>query len=61
MLDLSNEVLYIDFGQGATKISEVKVGGRKKYLFVWPGRASRFKPMSPGSAESADIFFDLQL
>ena len=28
----SNEVLNIDFGQGAAKISEVKVGGRKKYL-----------------------------
>ena len=31
-VDLSNEVLNIDFGQGAAKISEVKVGGRKKYL-----------------------------
>ena len=29
-LDLPNEVLNIDFGQGAAKISEVKVGGRKK-------------------------------
>ena len=26
-VDLSNEVLNIDFGQGAAKISEVKVGG----------------------------------
>ena len=26
-VDLSNEVLNIDFGQGVTKISEVKVGG----------------------------------
>ena len=26
-IDLSNEVLNIDFGQGAAKISEVKVGG----------------------------------
>ena len=26
-IDLSNEVLDIDFGQGAAKISEVKVGG----------------------------------
>ena len=34
---LSNEVLNIDFGQGATKISEVKVGRRKKYL---PTRAT---------------------
>ena len=29
-LDLSNEVLNIHFGQGTAKISEVKVGGRKK-------------------------------
>ena len=29
-IDLSNEVLKIDFGQGATKISKVKVGVRKK-------------------------------
>ena len=31
-IDLSNEVLNIDFGQEAAKISEVKVGGQKKYL-----------------------------
>ena len=31
-IDLSNEVLNIDFGQEAAKISEVKVGVRKKYL-----------------------------
>ena len=31
-MDLSNEVLNIDFGQGAAEISEVKVGGQKKYL-----------------------------
>ena len=31
-VDLSNEVPNIDFDQGAAKISEVKVGGRKKYL-----------------------------
>ena len=30
-IDLSNEILNIDFGQGAAKISEVKVGGRKTY------------------------------
>ena len=33
-IDLSNEVLNIDFGQGAAKISEVKVGGKKKYLLI---------------------------
>ena len=31
-VDLSNEVLNIDFDQGAVKISEVKVGGQEKYL-----------------------------
>ena len=31
-IDLSNEILNINFGQGAAKISEVKVRGRKKYL-----------------------------
>ena len=31
-VDLLNEVLNIDFGQGAAKISEVKVGVQKKYL-----------------------------
>ena len=30
--DLSNEVLKIDFGQGAAKIPKVKVGVWKKYL-----------------------------
>ena len=33
-VDLSNEVLNIDFGQEAAKISEVKVGGRKKHLSI---------------------------
>ena len=28
-LDLPNEVIYIYFGQGVAKISEVKVGGKK--------------------------------
>ena len=31
-IDLSNEVLNSDFGQGAAKIPEVKVGVPKKYL-----------------------------
>ena len=31
-IDLSNEVLNIDFDPGAAKILKVKVGGRKKYL-----------------------------
>ena len=29
-INLSNEVLNIDFGKGAAKISEFKVGGKKK-------------------------------
>ena len=31
-IELSYEVLNIDFGQGAAKMSEVKVGGQKKFL-----------------------------
>ena len=34
-LDLSKEVLNILFIQGAAKISEVKVGGKKK-TSTWP-------------------------
>ena len=30
VLDLPNKILNIDIGQGAAKISEVKVGGQKK-------------------------------
>ena len=30
-IDLSNEVLNIDFGQGAAKMPEVKAGVGKKY------------------------------
>ena len=26
----------MDLGQGAAKIAEVRVGGRKKYLSTWP-------------------------
>ena len=37
-IDLSNEVLNIDFDQGAAKISEVKVGVRKNSSD--PGRTS---------------------
>ena len=50
-----SKVLYIDIGDEAVKISEVKVGGRKKYLLTQPGS------MRPGLAKLADIFFDLQL
>ena len=45
-VDLSNEVLNIDFDQGAARISQVKVGGRKKNLLVQHGqvRQCRIKP-----------------
>ena len=43
MEDLSIEVLNIDFGQGAAKISEVKVGVRKKYLPTWLTRGARVR------------------
>ena len=35
-IGLSNEVLNIDFCQEAAKISEIKVGGRKKHLPINP-------------------------
>ena len=34
-VDLSNEVLNIDFDQGTAKISEVKVGLQKKFQTFW--------------------------
>ena len=40
-LDLSNEVLYVLVGQEAAKISEVKVGGRKKSARAAGPRAHR--------------------
>ena len=58
-VDLSYEVLNIDYVQGAAKISEVKVGGQKKSAdAASPGRKDL------NQAESADIFltsnFDLK-
>ena len=35
-MDLSNEVLNIDFDQESAKVSEVKLGGKKKYLPISP-------------------------
>ena len=54
-IDLSYEVLNIDFGQGAAKISEVKVGDKKKISAYAAG------PVHTGSnrAELADTYFDL--
>ena len=34
-IDLSNEVRNIDFGQGALRISEIKVGLQEKFLTFW--------------------------
>ena len=53
-VDFSNKVIKIHFGQGAAKISKVKVGGGKKSAASTPGvRTSLSNP-----AETA-IFFDL--
>ena len=51
-IELSYEVLNIDFGQGAAKISDVKVGGQKKFLPSGPVR-TRFARAGP----SAEFFF----
>ena len=51
-MDLLNEVLNIDFGQGAAKISEVKVGGRKKYL-----PSGRVRTRAPAVGRVGRYFF----
>ena len=53
-MNLSNKVLTIDFNQGVANISDVKVGGQKKYLPTGLGIGSDW-------AELADIFSELQL
>ena len=53
-MDLSNEVLNIDFGQGATKILEVKVGGKKRVLlfsFHFSPEGPKIKGILPFSPE----------
>ena len=52
-MNLSNEVLNIDFGQGATKILEVKVGGKKNAVTAW------FEPMRPDVGQVGRYFFYL--
>ena len=52
-MDLSNEILNINFGQGTAKILEVKVGGSKKISFD----SALFELMRPGSAKLVDVFF----
>ena len=49
-MDLFNEVLNIDFGQGAAKILEVKVRVPEKYLPI-----SLVPTHASGSAELADL------
>ena len=51
-MDLSNEVLNIDFGQEAAKIQEVKIGGKKKYLPISPARTQ-----APGVGRVGRYFF----
>ena len=51
-IDLSNEVLNIDFGQRAAKIPEVKFGGQKKYLPISPARTR-----APGVGRVGRYFF----
>ena len=53
VLDLLNEITNIDFGQGATKLSEVKVGGQKrKNLLTQPDLTQTL----PRLAELAEYF-----
>ena len=54
-IDLSNEVLNIDFGQGAAKISEFKVGVWKKYLPI-----SLVRAHAPGVSRVGRYFFRTQ-
>ena len=54
--DLSNEVLYVLLGLEAAKLSEVKIGGRKKSAkLAGPGR------FSLKSGLSRQFLIDLQL
>ena len=48
-MDLSNEVVTIEFGKEAAKILEDKVGGRKKYLPTWP---------TPGTLVQTGVWLD---
>ena len=54
-MDFLNEIPNIDFGQGDTKISEVRVGGKKKYLPTLP------TPKFEQGRDSRSFFLDLQL
>ena len=56
-LDLPNEILNIYFGQGAVKISQVKVGGWKEICWFGPGRCR----IGVESVRLGNFFFDHQL
>ena len=62
-LYLSNEVLQIHIRQESAKISDVKVGGRRKIINL-----ARFETALPGTwltrrgqTDQIDFLFDLQL
>ena len=59
VMDLSNEELKIDFGQGAAKISDVKVGGRKKYLPTRPAPGASVSNPTRGQIFFSTSNFDL--
>ena len=61
VLDLLNEVLNIGFGTGAAKISEIKVGGRKKYLPTRLSPRVQVRTEAPRAGQVGRYFFDLQL
>ena len=51
-IDLSNELLNFNFGQGAVKISKVKVGGQKEIA-----DSAGFETDAPGTGRVGRYFF----
>ena len=58
-VDLSNEVLNIDFGEGTAKILEVKVSGREKYLPTRPAPGASVSNPARGQIFFSTFNFDL--
>ena len=58
-MDLLKEVLNNDFGQEAAKISEVKVGGQKKYLPTRPAPGASVSNPARGQIFFSTSNFDL--
>ena len=56
-MDLLNQIPNIDLGQGATKISEVSVGGKKDNCQLGQLQVLRFEQ----GRVSRSFFLDLQL